>query len=69
MKKDVAEFLYSCLTCQKSKIDHYKPFELMQPLSIPEWKYDNIYMDFVMSFPKTYKGSDLIWVVMDMLTK
>jgi hypothetical protein len=29
MKKDVAEFVYACLTCQKSKIEHQKPIGLM----------------------------------------
>nr|XP_027186625.1 uncharacterized protein LOC113784598 [Cicer arietinum] len=47
MKRDVAEFVYACLTCQKSKVEHQKPSGLMQPLSIPEWKWDNISMDFV----------------------
>jgi hypothetical protein len=35
MKKDIAEFVYSCLICQKSKIEHQKPSGLLQPLSIP----------------------------------
>lgn len=69
MKKDVAKFVYSCLNCQKSKIEHQKPPGLMQSLSIPEWKWDSISMDFVTSFPKTYKGSDTILVVVDRLTK
>lgn len=53
MKKSVPEFVYSCLTCQKSKIKHQKPSRLMQPLSMPEWKWDNIFMDFAVGFPKT----------------
>lgn len=69
MKKDVAEFLYSCLTCQKLKIEHHKLSGLMQPLSILRWKWDIIYMDFVVGFPKTLKGSYSIWVVADRLTK
>lgn len=46
MKKDVSKFAYSCLTCHKSKVEHQKPLGLVQPLSIPEWKWDNIFMDF-----------------------
>ena len=38
MKKEIAEFVYSCLICQKSKIQHQKPYGLMQPLSILELK-------------------------------
>lgn len=62
MKKDVAEFMYACLTCQKSKIEYRKPSGLMQTLSILEWKWDSISMDFVVGFPKTMNGSDSIWV-------
>lgn len=58
MKKDIVELVYGCLTCQKSKIEHQKSFGLMQPLSIPKSKWDNIYMDFMMSFPKNSKGND-----------
>jgi len=47
MKKDKAEFVYACLVCQKSKIEHQKPSGLMQPLFVPEWKWDSISMDFV----------------------
>lgn len=52
MKKDVVEFVYSCLTFQKSKIEHHKPSRLMQTLSIPERKWDNISMDFVVGLLK-----------------
>lgn len=60
MKKDIAEFVYSCLTYHKSKIEHHKSSGLMQSLSIPEWKWDNIYMDFVTGFSKMTKGNDYI---------
>lgn len=69
MKKDVAEFVYSYLTCYKSKIKHQKPYGLMQPFSIPEWKWDIISMDFMVGFPKESKGSDSNWVVVDRLTQ
>jgi len=35
MKKDIAEFVYACLVCQKSKIEHQKLSSLMQPLFVP----------------------------------
>ena len=69
MKKEVAKFVYACLTCQKSKIEHQKPLGLMQPLGIPEWKWDNVSMDFMSCFPKTAKGNDSIWVIVDRLMK
>ncbi|GJR49440.1 putative reverse transcriptase domain-containing protein [Tanacetum coccineum] len=36
---------------------------------IPEWKWDNITMDFVTKLPKTLQGYDTIWVIVDRLTK
>jgi len=69
MTKEIVEFVYACLVCQKSKIEHQKPLGLMQPLFVPKWKWDNIFMDFVGAMPKTVKGFDSIWVIVDRLTK
>ncbi|XP_050877515.1 uncharacterized protein LOC127081286 [Lathyrus oleraceus] len=69
MKKEIAEFVYSCLICQKSKIEHQKPSGLLQPLSIPEWKWDSIFMDFISSLPRTLSNCESIWVIMDRLMK
>ncbi|XP_050915388.1 uncharacterized protein LOC127130419 [Lathyrus oleraceus] len=69
MKKRVVEFIYVCLTCQKSKIEHQKLLGLMQSFNIHECKWDIISMDFVMSLPKTTKERDSIWVIIDRLTK
>nr|GFB71794.1 putative reverse transcriptase domain, ribonuclease H-like domain, aspartic peptidase domain protein [Tanacetum cinerariifolium] len=41
---------------------------LVQP-KIPEWKWDNITMDFVTKLPKSLQGYDTIWVIVDQLTK
>ena len=38
LKRDVAQFMYACLTCQKSKVEHQNPAALLEPLDIPEWK-------------------------------
>lgn len=69
MKKEIVSFVYSCLTCQKSKIENQKSYGLMQPLSIPEWKWDSISMEFVSGLPRTAKNCEAIWVVVDRLTK
>ena len=69
LKRDVAQFVYACLTCQKSKVEHQKPAGLLTPLDVPEWKWDSISMDFVTSLPNTSRGHDTIWVVVDRLTK
>jgi hypothetical protein len=69
MKKEITEFVYACLVCQKSKIEHQRPSGLMQLLFVPKWTWDNISMDFVGALPKTIKCFDFIWVIVDRLTK
>ena len=61
LKRDVAQFGYSCLVCQKSKIEHQKPAGMMVSLDVPEWKWDSISMDFVTSLPNTPRWNDAIW--------
>ena len=69
MKREIAEFISKCLTCQQIKIQHQKPAGLLQPLSIPKWKWERIMMDFMTGHPKTQRGHDSIWVIVDRLTK
>ncbi|KAK2355410.1 hypothetical protein QL285_092825 [Trifolium repens] len=69
MKKDVAEYVASCLTCQKAKVEHQRPAGMLQSLDIPEWKWDSISMDFITGLPKTRRKHDSIWVIVDCLTK
>jgi hypothetical protein len=69
MKKQVAEYVASCLTCQKAKVEHQKPAGMIQPLDVPVWKWDSISMDFVVALPKTQRKFDSIWVIVDRLTK
>ena len=69
MSRDVAEYVQHCLTCQQVKAEHQRPSGLLQPLMIPEWKWEHISMDFVMGLPKTLKGYNSIWVIVDRLTK
>ena len=68
MKKDIAGFVARCLVCQQVKVEHQKPPGLLQPLKIPEWKWEHITMDFVAGLPPT-RGNDSIWVIVDRLTK
>ncbi|KAJ9537978.1 hypothetical protein OSB04_030711 [Centaurea solstitialis] len=69
MKKDIATYASKCLTCAIIKAEHQKPSGLLQQPEIPEWKWERISMDFVTKLPKTKKGHDSIWVIVDRLTK
>ena len=69
MKRDVTEYVSKCLTCQQVKAEHQVPTGLLNPLPIPQWKWDNITMDFVSGFPFTQQKHDSVWVIIDRLTK
>nr|GFC64203.1 reverse transcriptase domain-containing protein [Tanacetum cinerariifolium] len=49
--------------------EHQRPSGLLVQPKIPEWKWDNITMDFVTKLPKSSQGYDTIWVIVDRLTK
>ena len=69
MKRDVAEYVALCDTCQHVKGEHQRPAGLLQPLKVPEWKWEEISMDFIVGLPRTQSGYDSIWVIVDRLTK
>ena len=46
MKREVAEYVALCDTCQRVKAEHQRPAGLLQPLKVPEWKWEEISMDF-----------------------
>ncbi|XP_074288764.1 uncharacterized protein LOC141613921 [Silene latifolia] len=55
MKKEVAEFVSRCLTCQRVKGEHKRPQGKVQPLDVPEWKWESISMDFIVGLPRTQR--------------
>ena len=69
MKREVTEYVSKCLTFQKVKEEHQVPSGLLNPIPIPQWKWDSITMDFVSSFPLNQRKHDSIWVIIDRLTK
>nr|GFA27822.1 hypothetical protein [Tanacetum cinerariifolium] len=68
MKSDIATYVSKCLTCAKVKAEHRNPSGLLVQPEIPEWKWDNITMDFFTKLPKSSQGYDTIWVIVDRLT-
>jgi len=69
MKREIAKYVSECHVCKQVKADHLKPASMLQPLNIPAWKWEDIHMDFVVGLPRTQKGYDSIWVIIDRFTK
>jgi hypothetical protein len=69
MKRDVMEYVAPCDTCRRVKAEHQRPTGLLQPLRIPEWKWEEIGMDFIVGLPRTQAGYDSIWFIVHHLTK
>nr|GEV00236.1 putative reverse transcriptase domain-containing protein [Tanacetum cinerariifolium] len=69
MKVDITTYVSKCLTYAKVKVEHQRPSGLLVQPKIPEWKWDNITIDFVTKLPKSSQGYDTIWVIVDRLTK
>ena len=69
MKKGIAHYVGRCDTYQRIKIEHQRPTGKLQPLDIPEWKWEHIIMDFITGLPRGPTGNDAIWVIVDRLIK
>ncbi|GJX31694.1 putative reverse transcriptase domain-containing protein [Tanacetum coccineum] len=69
MKADITTYVSNYLTCARVKAEHQRTSELLVQPAIPEWKWDNITMDFITKLPKSSQGFDTIWVIVDRLTK
>jgi hypothetical protein len=65
MKCETARYVSECDTCRKVKADYMKPGGLLQPLSIPDWKWDDISMDSIVGLPLTTRKFNSIWVIVD----
>ncbi|GKD48059.1 putative reverse transcriptase domain-containing protein, partial [Tanacetum coccineum] len=69
MKANIVEYVGKCLTCSRIKAECQKPSGLLIQPKIPTWKWERITMDFVIKLPRTSNGHDIIWVIVDLLTK
>ncbi|GJQ99093.1 putative reverse transcriptase domain-containing protein [Tanacetum coccineum] len=69
MKANIATYVSKCLTCAKVKAEHQRPSGFLVQPEIPQWKWDNITIDFIMKLPKSSQVYDTIWVIVDRLTK
>jgi hypothetical protein len=69
MKIEIARYVAKCDTCRRVKAIHMKTAGPLQPLPILTWKWEDISMDFIVGLPRTTKGFNSIWVIIDQLTK
>ena len=53
MKKEVVDFIAKCLECQKVKAKKRHPAGFLQPLPIPEWKWEVVTLYFITKLPTT----------------
>jgi hypothetical protein len=68
-RRDVKAFVTSCDSCQRNKSSTLKPAGLLQPLDIPERRWEHVTMDLITCLPKTARGHDAVLVFVDKLTK
>jgi hypothetical protein len=68
LKTDVQRFVAECLVCQQNKVEIIKTQGLLQPLSIPSQRWEEVSMDFITRLPKS-EGKSVIMVIVDRLTK
>lgn len=68
MRDDIVKYVRNCTVCQQNKTLTSSPAGLLQPIPLPAQTWDEITMDFIEGLPKS-KGWDVIWVVVDRLTK
>ena len=65
----VRDYVLGCSACQRTKVERVRKSGLLQPIDIPEMKWECVSLDFVTALPRVRGGFDSILVVVDRLTK
>jgi hypothetical protein len=61
--------VFDCPVCHRNRAQTVKKAGLLQPLSVPSFKWESVSMDFITQLPVTKRGHDAIVVFVDRLTK
>ncbi|GKC17252.1 putative reverse transcriptase domain-containing protein [Tanacetum coccineum] len=69
MKADIATYVSKCLTCARVNAEHQRPSGLLVQPAVPEWKWDNITMDFITKLLRSSQGFNTIWEIVYRLKK
>ena len=69
MRRNIVEYLNKCLEFQQVKVEHRHPAGLLQPILVPEWKWEVISLDFITCLPWSKRHNDSIMVVIEILIK
>lgn len=69
MHKHIQHYISTCMKCQENKPSNQLPMGLLQPLPIPDRRWQQITMDFIVQLPVTRNGNDAIIVIVDKLSK
>ncbi|XP_074278356.1 uncharacterized protein LOC141601948 [Silene latifolia] len=69
MRKDVTEFVARCLTCQKVKGEQRRPHSKIQSLEVPDWKWESVFMDYIVGLLRTQQCNNMIWKACGTVTR
>jgi hypothetical protein len=69
LRRDVKTYVKSCPACQHNKASNQKPAGLLQPLQIPDRRWQSVSLDFITQLPKTKSGHTAIMVFVDRFSK
>ncbi|KAJ9504621.1 hypothetical protein QJQ45_030459, partial [Haematococcus lacustris] len=69
MRTDVRHYVTTCDACQRDKSSTRKPGGLLNPLSIPDYRWESVSMDLITKLPSASHGFDAICVFVDRLSK
>ena len=69
MSEDVYSYVRSCHSCQSNKSSNQRPAGLLQPLTIPSRRWQQVSLDLITQLPVTQNGHDAIAVFVDKLSK